>query len=1556
LAGCDINCQQARGPQPGQRYFCDFGSEFFTGGSYASFFPDGVAQPTLEVDIKAGAFTVRMFHSFCTQGQQLLFEANLSGCETGIKQSCKANGIPTPCFKCEATKKGGSIYVPSDGGLAPGTEVLLNMIVGGGVMFGCKALGGSRMECEVHFDALPFGWGAFDCQSGSQCVNASSGMGMAVNNTGMVNDFGANENLVVYLIIGTLVFFAIVAGLVFAAWKYRFKTTSKPFSVTGVHLAWKGLSVSDLIVDQEGSVDPGAFVAIMGPVGAGKSTLLNCLSGRIEPTDGCITINGVKASAKMLRQTVGFVAQEDICCPEDTVAEAIGFANVMSYAQFPEMPKSLKSKLDARINTLSGGQRRMVCIYVELARQPKALILDEPTTGLDGNSAIEIAEVLTEVAKQIPVLCTIHQPGPEVSAHLSEVIILADGKQVCRAGSFKEGKPAIPALCNLIENSGHMPSEKGLNPLDVALDLAYDGVALGSSSSMKIDDQGTFGAASKRRVPSVPRQLLFMSIRNTKRAIRRKATMLNTAIAAIFIGFSYWQVTDDLGGVRNRFGALFMVHAFISLQTVGATSETASAVSFTEHEIDSFVYLRVVDAIIKIGGQTVGQMVHAVITSVVAYLMVGLRTDGSRPIVFIIAISASFIACSYTALAARARNQSYIGMIRGCALNSAMLLFCGFLLGNNAASLVVWGAELSPLRFSFEIAAAYELIGLATYFDPIGSKPVKVRGSFYLTTYGMVDQMDEEFYALGRKLGTVGAIWMLVAFIVLSLPPQVFTCFRKKKYPSRIKGHGQLEALLSWVSEMVFGEAGSVQNPASTSTSNEADSAVKPDSVTIETGGPEYVNLKQATELCWSNLGNPDTSSLHGGVRTGMFLGIMGPCGSGKTTLLTMLTGRVAPTSGQIQVGSKTVSPQELADMVGYVPQANCLSKDDTLGACLQFAASVGPDTGDDSKTNLKAGGNNTQGVQRIGIMSGGQQRIAAVAVEMVRRPCMLALDEPLSGLDGASSLALTRLLKRISEIIPVVMTVHQPRPELAKLMSHIMVMQFGELRVSLPYPALHDLALKQGKEPDEEKDSSSQPASALDLPPTVVDLDGMIAEESPVRVPRAASKKTALEFLRPKESTNGTPQPDVESTEASDYEGVDMLALFLKQRASAGATDEAALNTLLQQLEIGMEEALTTLSSQVQPYAARHPESATQLGSLAQLWSTKLAALRGNTEANPSAQGTWNQDDRVVDRILAVVDKFKEQPEIEPFQAKGTELPLRKKKSFLKIGRALLGRELFRLWRQRPMRWVGLFTTWFCGGLLIGVSYQELPGGKTTGILQRVGLMFVINACIGVLTLPRIFMFFEVKSKVLHELESKVMHPWLYMACNSLADLTQRVICILIFGGTLLAFIPLSTDPDVQFMFLLTLIVLALAVGYLADAITAMSRDHLSASSLYAAVTIFMMLFGASFISVKPSETEDETSAHVSGINLLRHLSVYLYAYWVLMESELTGMEIEIDVNGISTGKMSGEDWLKTLDVPQKMTSHFLIIIAWAAFFWLLAVFGLMRAIRPRKRSASFR
>ena len=188
-------------------------------------------------------------------------------------------------------------------------------------------------------------------------------------------------------------------------------------------------------------VDKGEVFALLGPNGAGKSTTVEILEGHREATSGSVSVLGYDPSTRdrTYRERIGIVLQETAVEDSLTVVEAINVYGRMYPNQRPtgELIEivGLEEKRDARIKTLSGGQRRRLELALGIVGDPDLIFMDEPTTGFDPSArrqAWTIVQNLTSLGKTV--LLTTH--------YMDEAQILADRVAVIAQGRIvAEGTP-----------------------------------------------------------------------------------------------------------------------------------------------------------------------------------------------------------------------------------------------------------------------------------------------------------------------------------------------------------------------------------------------------------------------------------------------------------------------------------------------------------------------------------------------------------------------------------------------------------------------------------------------------------------------------------------------------------------------------------------------------------------------------------------------------------------------------------------------------------------------------------------------------------------------------------------------------------------------------------------------------------------------------------------------------------------------------------------------------------------------------------------------------------
>lgn len=199
---------------------------------------------------------------------------------------------------------------------------------------------------------------------------------------------------------------------------------------------------------------------------------------------------------------------------------------------------------------------------------------------------------------------------------------------------------------------------------------------------------------------------------------------------------------------------------------------------------------------------------------------------------------------------------------------------------------------------------------------------------------------------------------------------------------------------------------------------------------------------------------------VHGQVRPGEILAILGSSGAGKTTLLNILAGRVTTgsLSGQILVNGQRRS-KEWKRLSAYVQQDDLLYSTLTVRETISYAARLRlPRTlSSEKKRDLAARLISTLGLEdcadtRIGNafkrgISGGQKKRTSIGIELVSEPKLLFLDEPTSGLDAFTASSIIETISDIAkkEAKAVIMTIHQPREDILALFDKVLLLSQGK-------------------------------------------------------------------------------------------------------------------------------------------------------------------------------------------------------------------------------------------------------------------------------------------------------------------------------------------------------------------------------------------------------------------------------------------------------------------------------------------------------------------------------
>lgn len=221
------------------------------------------------------------------------------------------------------------------------------------------------------------------------------------------------------------------------------------------------------------TVNDGEVVGFLGPNGAGKSTTMNMITGFIEPTDGTIIVNGFDTSKQSIKakQEIGYMPEGVPLYTDLTVKEFVTYMAELKKVTHKEKKERVANVLretgiedvaDRLIRNLSRGYKQRVSLAGALVGDPKIVILDEPTVGLDPKQITEIRQLIKRLGKKHTVILSSHILS-EVSQICEKVIIINKGKIVAidtPENLEKETERQNVILLTVEDNSNNMKTLK----------------------------------------------------------------------------------------------------------------------------------------------------------------------------------------------------------------------------------------------------------------------------------------------------------------------------------------------------------------------------------------------------------------------------------------------------------------------------------------------------------------------------------------------------------------------------------------------------------------------------------------------------------------------------------------------------------------------------------------------------------------------------------------------------------------------------------------------------------------------------------------------------------------------------------------------------------------------------------------------------------------------------------------------------------------------------------------------------------------------------------------
>jgi len=219
----------------------------------------------------------------------------------------------------------------------------------------------------------------------------------------------------------------------------------------------------------------GEIVAIVGPNGSGKTTFLKIVSGLLAPTAGTVSLGNkstTQLSSRQIAKRLSALEQEREVGFDFTVREVVAMGRFPYQRRFSRESQADRKRIgeamrhtavtsfaDRSIRELSGGERQRVFLAMALAQEPRALLLDEPTTHLDINYQIQIMEIVRrQAAAGLTVLMSLHDLNL-ASQYADRIALLHQGRLLA------VGSPAGVLTEKNIKKAFHTDVTVGRNPM-----------------------------------------------------------------------------------------------------------------------------------------------------------------------------------------------------------------------------------------------------------------------------------------------------------------------------------------------------------------------------------------------------------------------------------------------------------------------------------------------------------------------------------------------------------------------------------------------------------------------------------------------------------------------------------------------------------------------------------------------------------------------------------------------------------------------------------------------------------------------------------------------------------------------------------------------------------------------------------------------------------------------------------------------------------------------------------------------------------------------------------
>uniref|UniRef100_A0A8C1Q4M7 ABC transporter domain-containing protein n=1 Tax=Cyprinus carpio TaxID=7962 RepID=A0A8C1Q4M7_CYPCA len=557
-----------------------------------------------------------------------------------------------------------------------------------------------------------------------------------------------------------------------------------------------------------GIMNPG-MNAIMGPTGSGKTSLLDVIAGRKDPKglkSGQVLVDNTTVTSD-LRLCSAYVVQNDVLMGTLTVRENLAFsANLrLSRKEYSSADKKmrvdsviqelgLKDCADTKIGTMflrgiSGGEKKRCSIGMELITSPSLMFLDEPTTGLDANTANSIMELLQKLSKKgKTVIFSIHQPRYSIFSQFDHLTLMNKGEIIYAGAANKAityfedlgykcepfNNPAdffldvtngtiLPQIHN--NKSGEM--EENENPLAVI--YRQSPYFLTVKDRLNQISDGLDPEVTKGDRVSYATPFYYQVCRSNRNILRNPQTSYAQLFLNIFfgilVGLIYYQIPHTLPeALQNRTGAFFFLVINMVFGNLSAVELFISERVLFIHENSSGFYRTSVYFLSKVFADLIPNRILPVfIFSAIPYFMMGLKPDMEAFFLYCLTMSmVSLSAVSLAFLVSASVGSFAMANILIAMPYVFMMVFGGFLVNlNSMLSWMSWLKWASIFRYGYNVNEVRNVSQLQTL-----SLTSSLRGDVYLD-HQEIDHSTWGFWQNQVALTGIMCMCLILAYVQL---------------------------------------------------------------------------------------------------------------------------------------------------------------------------------------------------------------------------------------------------------------------------------------------------------------------------------------------------------------------------------------------------------------------------------------------------------------------------------------------------------------------------------------------------------------------------------------------------------------------------------------------------------------------------------------------------------------------------------------------------------------------------------------------------------------------